>query len=574
MEPSFVPNESLTRTDSRRAMGRVLLALGFILFGSLFAAPANAQNEVQLWLTLGEREPTIASSELLARVSDRHKGDFIDAQDERDRLVEHQGTILRLVQQFENSYNRERSPDDHIRITIQFISWSRAAFALDWAVKHRGDRPDVVQMPSTWTACYAEQGLLLPIRDLAQDVAAYINYPRASLESCWPADKADTPYALPWSIDCRIYYYNVADFAGAGYSTAAEVKQAFMGLDDLRKACRQVRRLNRPRPVFDLATADDWTIIHDAAPWIWRRGGAYVRLGQKGWESGLADVATREGLFDYIEFAMEFADLPKSPEDARTGAEVDDDFYKRGGASLISTGQWLVRRIRSLPDRGDERFGTVAPCFSDRHLPLTYLGGSHLALVSKDGRTPASLRAARALVTRLTADPELAFEYGYASGYSPALRGTLDRLATKDSLYLAAAEAVNFAQEQHYPSIPQWRDIEEKLKGILHRVWLKAGEYHAMDPMQPDLAVKKARREINQILDDGHFQIEVILKGWPRAFWEKWGGRILLGLAFVFMILVGVLFWLWRFQPCQRPPVGTTGTSGRPSRESGASTAG
>lgn len=531
-------------------------ALLLLLLGLSLASPGHAQDEVMFWLVLGEREAQqTATPELLARVSHRHDPEFIDPEDKRSGLIQQQGTILRLLYQFERKYNSTHGDADQIRVRVQFISWNRAAYALDWAVRHDGDRPDLVQMPSTWTASYAQQGLLRSIRSLVQDVDAYVSYPRALLESCWLADQADNPYAIPWSIDCRSYYYNVSDFRRAGYDTPLTIKRAFMGLDDLRKACRDVRRLNLPRAVFDLATADDWTTIHDAAPWIWRRGGAYVHIGKNGWESGLADEATREGLFDYVEFAMEFANLPTSPGAARTGAKVDDDFCMGGRSSLISTGQWVIRRIHNLPDQGGGRFGTVAPYLCDHRTPLTFLGGCHLSLVCRQNQRDSSLCGAKALLIYLAANPSVVKEYGYATGYTPAFHGVLAGLARRDLLYSGAAEAIGFGQEQHYPSIPQWRNVEEQLKHTLSEMWIKAGEIKKNNPGSPPLAIVGiAKPEINKILDDGHWKVESILKG-PRTAWlERNEGGVAIAAGLLLAILVGVLFFLRQFRPCPLSP--------------------
>jgi multiple sugar transport system substrate-binding protein len=462
-----------------------------------------AQNTVTFWAMLGERSSQEASAELL-RSHVSHALDTLFISSNESDLFRYQIAILQLIDEFEHSYNSSRIPNDQINIKIQFLSWKLVSKALDWAVENDAARPDIVQMPSTWTANYVSKHMLYSVGDLARDTNAYIRYPRATLDSCFPEGKSDGPYALPWTLDCRVYYYYVDDFRQAGYD-AARIKRAFTDLERLKIACRDLKARGLSKPVLGITTAEDWGLIHDAAPWIWRRGGAYVRSCAEGWESGLADQSTRDGLWDYIDLAMEFSELPVDSQSAKTAEGIDDNFFKRNAYSLISSGQRIKSHIYNLPNLGGNRVGTVAPYFCDKRTPLTFLGGCHLSLVYRKNQSRIARSGARALLLDLAANTTTQVRYADQTGYMPALKEAFREYAKKDplhELYRASLDAIDFNQKEYYPSVAQWKEIEEILKSTLNKVWIEAGKAMAAPPVSGKTPKDIAAPGINRILDN------------------------------------------------------------------------
>lgn len=528
-----------TSTNSKRLYIICCLWL-LLIFWFYSCSPVFAQTEVAFWVMLGGKDKPSPPDLYKKYVDHRFDEEFITSKDKP--TVQFQKAILTVIDNFDSRYNKGRKPEDQVRIRIQFISWLQAEKALNWAVDHPKDRPDLVQMPSTWTAYYASEGLLFPIDDIAQEAGAYVRYPRAILESCRIDGKEYGLYALPWTLDCRVYYYRKDDFQSAGFNDLS-TREAFSRVSRLRDACEKVKaKTGSERDVLGITTSGtDWTIIHDLAPWIWRRGGAYVQKGPHGWRSGLMDTATREGLWDYIRFAMQFASLPAKPEEAQIGADMDDGFWHsdRQEYSLISTGQWVISRILRLPQEQMECYGTMAPLFSDRGSPVTYIGGSNLSLIDKRPQSNRS-HAAQALLKYLATEEDTQVLLADLSGGIPSLRDALSRQAETKPLYNPVLEAIEFNQKEYYPSIPEWKAIEIVLKRTLGEIWVEAGRAKANNPGKIEIALEAARPGIDRALTRGNHDIEVLLNGGGiigelRVFWHDRGRWIIIGLLLILL---------------------------------------
>ena len=114
-----------------------------------------------------------------------------------------QTAILKEIDIFEKVH-----PD--IEIKLKIIDWSSAHDELLKAYDKKCSPPDALQMPSTWTAEFANKNVLEGEKltdNVEEDIDMGLQqYYDCSLSSC-RIDGSDTLYAIPWFLDVRAIYY-------------------------------------------------------------------------------------------------------------------------------------------------------------------------------------------------------------------------------------------------------------------------------------------------------------------------------------------------------------------------------
>lgn len=154
-------------------------------------------------------------------------------------------------------------------------------------------RPDVVALPSQWTAELARFGLL---RDLSKDVPSLDEYHLPLREHSSPPG-AGGVFSLPWWMETSVLYHRSDLLARAGVRP-----ESFGGAEGLREACRRLAKPGRPHPLANPGSRGVARWRH-VAPFVWSRGGEFFSPDGKRTAFG-SDDAFR-GMLDYFELFAE-----------------------------------------------------------------------------------------------------------------------------------------------------------------------------------------------------------------------------------------------------------------------------
>jgi len=277
-------------------------------------------------------------------------------------------------------------------------------------------RPDVVQIPSHWTATLARLGLLqdLTTLDPSLDLA---RWPAALRDHC-RAGEGSLVYSLPWWIGLRVLYYRRDALKRAGVDPETDLKD----WDGLKKACRLLAERwksssGRTHPLAN-PNARESVSMRDVAPCVWGRGGDF--FSSDGTRSLLQRGASLQGISDYFELVRNGWMPLKGP----SGLAPRDLFD--GSCAMQISG----RLPRALPERGTARRNAEKVHSELGAVPYPN-GGGRTLLTSQNLAILADSELQRESFTLLR---ELAFgdsgsAYATAIGALPtSLRGAVEAL--------------------------------------------------------------------------------------------------------------------------------------------------
>lgn len=202
-------------------------------------------------------------------------------------------------------------------------------------------RPDIVQIPSHWTATLARLGVLQDLGSLdpALDLG---RWPAALRDHCRGGD-GRLVYSLPWWIGLRVLYYRRDALLRAGIDPAVDLKD----WDGLKTACRRLAErwkstTGRTHPMANPNPRESVS-MRDVAPCLWGRGGDF--FSSDGTRSLLQREASLRGVADYFDLVRNGWMPLKGP----SGLAPRDLFD--GSCALQISG----RLPRALPKRGAAR---------------------------------------------------------------------------------------------------------------------------------------------------------------------------------------------------------------------------
>jgi len=129
-------------------------------------------------------------------------------------------TLRGIVKSFEDA-----NPDVHVEIVS--LPWGQS-FEKFATMVAAGDTPDVVEMPDTWLALYANNGAL---ENLEPYLKAWEHTPELNQRTLQLARVIhNTAYMLPYGFYLRALYYNKKLFAAAGVSAPPKTLEQFVAV--------------------------------------------------------------------------------------------------------------------------------------------------------------------------------------------------------------------------------------------------------------------------------------------------------------------------------------------------------
>jgi multiple sugar transport system substrate-binding protein len=383
-----------------------------------------------------------------------------------------QTAMLKEIDIFEKVH-----PD--IKIKLKIIEWSSAHDELLKASNKECSPPDALQMPSTWTAEFAEFKDKYVLKILTNDVEEDVDmglqqYYECSLSSC-RIDGSDTLYAIPWFLDARVIYYWKDIF----YETNLTEKD-IKNWNTFENACEKVNNRFRGSiyafgiPGGKEGKGKEWILVHNIIPWIYGSGREIIVHKPSGErELGLSGERARNGLISYIELSLNGYTGPKDFNS--TKSEIEKGFLNKDYA-MIYSGPWLLKPLKDLSREEKINIDTVGTALppAGRVGTYTFVGGSNLAIWHyQDG--DGNFYDAWEFVKFLSSDKESQKRYANATMMIPASREALEEFIKGDPLLKPFQNALIAGYGRSFPSIKEWGKIEGILADDLNSIWKIVG---------------------------------------------------------------------------------------------------
>jgi multiple sugar transport system substrate-binding protein len=376
-----------------------------------------------------------------------------------------QTAILNEIDIFE-----EVHPD--IEIKLKIIDWSSAHDELLKASKGRCSPPDALQMPSTWTAEFADKNVLEGEKltdNVEEDIDRGLQqYYDCALSSC-RIDGSDTLYAIPWFLDARAIYY-WKDIFNETNLTEKDIKS----WNTFKNACKQLdRQFKGNISAFGIpggGEGKEWLLVHNIIPWVYGNGGVIIvhkPLGER--ELGLSRERARKGLISYIDLSLKGYTGPNDFNS--TKSEIDNGFLNKKYA-MIYSGPWLLKPLKDLSREEKiniDNVGTALPP-AGKAGTYTFVGGSNLA-IWRGG----NFYDAWEFIKFLSADKDSQKRYANATMRIPASREAFEEFITVDPLLKPFRYALVAGYGRSFPSIKEWGEIEGIIVDDLNLIWKIVG---------------------------------------------------------------------------------------------------
>ena len=364
-----------------------------------------------------------------------------------------------------------KSQGNEINIRYRIIPWEKAydifegktSFELE--ISESGNSPDIIQVPSTWSAHLIQQGFL---HDLSNE--DWINrdlYSQLVWSTC---EKNSQLYAIPWFIDVRVLYYrkDILNLLGLNQNNLNSWNSLKSAANMIQKSEIQLGTKIVPstgekvfvpasdgnkalKPLGISARMDKgWNVIHNViGPHYWARTGGRefpLFINHKG------GIGISTELESDIAFYCGLVESFTPTSDMYVSFEEIQDSFLRGMYAMHFSGPFLISELRGRwGDEWDEYFGIAqVPGVKSGH--YTFAGGSHMGIY----RDSTSIGEALRFVEFLATNEDAQKEYSSIISQIPALRNLQNSLGYHTNFF-------HVPTWKAYPSDPGWFRVERML---------------------------------------------------------------------------------------------------------------
>ena len=393
------------------------------------------------------------------------------------------------------------NPD--VDLDIKVIDWGSAWTKLT-AAATSAEAPDITQLSTTWTGPISYLGALA-------DLSGFINeddfLPQTLRTS--RAEGSSEMTAIPWFLETRALFYRTDACEKAGvdptkdFETWESFKSALKKLNNVEVDGKKLSALGMPGK-------NDWNVVHNFAPWVYGAGGSF--LNSDFTKSEFSSGATFEGIKFYSELAKEGLMDKKALE--QNTSDVELGFVSKGKYATSILGPWNIDTLE-MNKKEFETYDWEGNDLIDRvgvaMLPagpegrFGFLGGSTLSVFKSSKKQDKAIELIKYLTTK-----KAQIEYCKRTGNLPSVKSAYDDpwIAEHPMRKVFKAQ-MNYAV--HYPSIPDWGQVETYLQYGLSKVWDNVmgfdGEYN---PARTMGILKEVDMDINNTLFYGSEDIDDI----------------------------------------------------------------
>jgi multiple sugar transport system substrate-binding protein len=362
-------------------------------------------------------------------------------------------TTLNLLEEFEKK--------NGIHVSLVFLDWGNAWGKINDILNGKLP-PHVIQLGSTWTPYFADQGLLTNLSE-HNDL---INFSRFVdvLEQTTRLSSDNQNYAVPWFIDARILLANKA------HLEMAQVDPSSLDTyEGFKAGIKKIQATQVQNPQGDLVDGfgfpgrNDWNIAHDVSPWIWNEGGEFIKKEHGVWQSGLMDANTIKGVRRYLSFALE--GLVSKRSLTMNTNNIADRFNKGSQSLVIKTSETILQveiddSLGGLAQSQLAKDGLISlPIPKGTKGAFSFVGGSNLAIPKQHENDAAALE----LLLFLT-QPNNLHNFALETGFLPSDRNVLTEWSWSPT-YTPVVQAIRSGKT--HPTIPEWGNLEGSVSELM-----------------------------------------------------------------------------------------------------------
>jgi multiple sugar transport system substrate-binding protein len=330
------------------------------------------------------------------------------------------------------------------KVKLVDLSWGDGKVKLV-AAFNSGTAPDVLELGSDWVAQFSHGGVLMNLSKAGLHINNFAEFTHSA------AKHRDSIFALPWTVDTRVMFYNKALLRRIGLEKPPTTA------DELLRASRAIQALGDEQAAkgitdriygFGANGSDEHRLYKRVLPMFWSAGGDVLS------DSGRPVINSKQN----IDALQTYCDLSRAGF-IETQRQLDNVFV-RGNLGFWISGAWLLDKIKkenpSLP------FSVaLIPAFGEKS--SSFAGVEYVAINYKTRNASLARRFALYITSGENA---LALLKQFQDAGIPA-----DKRYMRDEYVLSAPYRGVFVEQlltsHTSPIHPRWLDIERVVEDAI-----------------------------------------------------------------------------------------------------------
>jgi len=374
----------------------------------------------------------------------------------------HREVMKQMIAKFEQEHQ--------CKVQVTELSWGDGKTKL-FAAFNSNSAPDVLELGSDWVAQFSHSGVL---RNLSKDGMTLERFAPFTAPA---ALFKGSVYALPWTVDTRVLFYNKDLMKQAGLPETPPTT-----IEELVQRCEKIRSTNAEGIYgFGVNGSDEHRLYKKILAFFWSAGGDVFDAQGKPVLNSPQNIAALEhylalGRCGFVETQRQL-----------------DNMFVRGKLGFVVTGSWLLDKIEK--ENAGLNFGTALLPAIQPSEPLqgaSFAGGEYLAISAKSQRADLAKRFIKYMTDGKTT---LAFcKTSNETGF-PA-----DKQYMTHEFFASYPHRMMFSKQlttaKMTPIHPQWLDIEKIIEeATVEALYGRKTAKQALDEAQwlvTDLLAKRA----------------------------------------------------------------------------------
>ncbi len=348
--------------------------------------------------------------------------------------------------------------ENNCKVELTELSWNDGKTKLI-AAFNSGVAPDVLELGADWVSQFSSKDILSEINPDSVDMGNFIDL------SLPPAKWNSKYYAVPWTVDTRVMFYNKSLMQAAGLDTIPP--------QDYSQLLDEANIINNPEKEiygFGANGSDPHRLYKKILPMFWTfNGDVFDSTGNP----VLNSSRNCEALIKYVQLSR--AGI------IETQRQIDS-YFVQGKIGFMFSGSWVLEKIKN--ENPSLNFGAALMPRYMLNPGISFLGAEYLAVNKKSDKQQLGMKLIKYLANGKSVI-ELAKRFSEA-GF-PA-----DKKYFNDSIFTQDRNKSIFAQQllSAKPTLihPKWLDIEAIIENAVSEALLgKKGEQAALNDAQIEI---------------------------------------------------------------------------------------
>ncbi|MBU1077117.1 MAG: extracellular solute-binding protein [Spirochaetes bacterium] len=323
--------------------------------------------------------------------------------------------------------------ETNIKVELKEFPWGKIWDYLINSIKE-DNKPDVVQVGSSWISILSQIGFLDDITDL-------VDKELDNLYNISPKI-GNKYYALPWILDLNLLFVRKKDFDN-GFAPET--------IDDLLLLCKKSKK----NDLFAIGGIEENILIQYISSFLWAYNGDYVINDS----FDLLDKKNFKGIKVFFDLIKKYG-VKKSL--LNIYGDVMWDFFLKGKGVFTFTNAWVINAFIKPYKKKDDFSVQVVPGNEKTRYP--FMGGACLGIVKGTEMVKESRRFLRFL-TEYSSEKRYLSKIGLLPARKDVMNDRINYFLYKDAI-LKSLEVGRI-----YPPVPYWGSFEKIFVGFIHKMF-------------------------------------------------------------------------------------------------------